>query len=629
MDAGFAAEATVPQSVYESAVNGRREFRAALREERARNSELLKRLTQWRRAAIAIVFLLALAILAVLMSKPAGAATLYVRTDGGTKEQCNGLANVSYSANGFGASSKPGTAPRACAWAHPFIALPPASAATGQPTPPRIHGGDTLIIGPGSYMLGYGAPETGGCTTTSAYNCTMGSPPAGPDPGHPTQIYGDGWNTGCKKAPELWGTQRAAQVLQVRNTANVKIACLDITDHDACIEQHCNAGGCVEKNACKRDEYPFGTWAENGIGMNDATNVTFDHVRIHGLGNFAVYAGRVTNMLWTNFEFRGNGWGGFSGDIGAGVADTSFHGTATFQNGEVDWNGCGERWPSTDIWGCWAQETGGYGDGVGFGKTSGNILFSDISVHDNTSDGLDALYADGTGQVTFRRVHAWRNAGNQLKAQGPTLIEDSLVASQCASAWSTYPPAGQKVDGYVPNSARGLFNMHESEICRANGDAIATRNTARSAIVIRRNTITTESGGMVVNTQASNVDARTSTLLLANNILDGNDTIAWLEYATSGVAERTFGYYAFSGDSHGDNVPVATFKSNVFWKLKADQMFPGNIAADPRMRDNRPWSLDPRLLPDSPARAAGDPANCSAGLATSLRKCDVGYAAGK
>jgi hypothetical protein len=45
----------------------------------------------------------------------ASAATYYVRSDGGDAAQCNGTSDVAYSGSGTG---------QACAWKHPFMALP-------------------------------------------------------------------------------------------------------------------------------------------------------------------------------------------------------------------------------------------------------------------------------------------------------------------------------------------------------------------------------------------------------------------------------------------------------------------------------------------------------------------------
>lgn len=120
----------------------------------------------------------------------------YVRTDGGSPAQCTGLVDAPYPGSG---TNQP------CAWDHPFRALPPDGT-------PRIAGGDTLIIGSGSYMMGYGAPGADNCASDYPWGCYMLPIPSGPDPSHPTRILGAGWDTGSSAPPELWGTERAYYV---------------------------------------------------------------------------------------------------------------------------------------------------------------------------------------------------------------------------------------------------------------------------------------------------------------------------------------------------------------------------------------------------------------------------------
>src|SRR5690606_7214661 len=79
-----------------------------------------------------------LLLLAAIGSAQA-ATTYHVRTDGGTAAQCTGKADAAYSGSGTN---------QACAWKHPYYALPPNDTA-------RIAGGDTLMIGSGSYMIGW------------------------------------------------------------------------------------------------------------------------------------------------------------------------------------------------------------------------------------------------------------------------------------------------------------------------------------------------------------------------------------------------------------------------------------------------------------------------------------------
>ena len=75
----------------------------------------------------------------------------------GAPEQCSGLADAPYPGSG---TNQP------CARDHPFRAL-----SLGRT--PRIAGGDTLIIGSGSYRMGYGAPETEACDSGGPWDRHM------------------------------------------------------------------------------------------------------------------------------------------------------------------------------------------------------------------------------------------------------------------------------------------------------------------------------------------------------------------------------------------------------------------------------------------------------------------------
>ncbi|HDH10179.1 MAG TPA: hypothetical protein ENF84_04485, partial [Chloroflexi bacterium] len=89
--------------------------------------------------------------------------TYYIRPDGGSPEQCTGLVDAPYPGQGLN---------QPCAWDHPFRALPPGGT-------PRIQGGDTLIIAPGSYMMGYGAPGADNCDSAYPWDCHIPPIPSG------------------------------------------------------------------------------------------------------------------------------------------------------------------------------------------------------------------------------------------------------------------------------------------------------------------------------------------------------------------------------------------------------------------------------------------------------------------
>ena len=449
----------------------------------------------WMRALVRLCACAALAACAVASARPA--STWYVRADGGDAEQCSGLADVAYPGKGKHL---------ACAWAGPMIALPP-PAGYGQAATPRIGGGDTLIIGAGSYMVGLGAPGAEACTSGIAYACTMAPLPSGPSPQQPTRVLGAGFDSGCAKPPQLWGTQRAYAVLDLTRSSHVELACLEITDHSACVENHCGGeGGCRgEVDRCERDRYPYGNWAENGLVASDSHDVHVRDVNIHGMGNDGVRAGRLTDWTVERFRIHGNGFAGWDGDIANGdrSVDTGNHGAIVFRQGEIGFNGCGERWPGGEPYGCWGQEEGGYGDGLGTGRTGGEWLFEDVHAHHNTQDGLDLLYLDEHGSVTMRRVRAEGNAGNQLKVAGHSLIEHATVDGDCA---------------YFSDPAhRGAGNMRDSDACRAAGDAIAAALRDGQTTTVKDSTISGQGGCLVTGSGGGD----SAVLELRDNTLDG------------------------------------------------------------------------------------------------------------
>ncbi|MBZ0319405.1 MAG: hypothetical protein K8L91_23545 [Anaerolineae bacterium] len=333
----------------------------------------------------------------------------YVRPDGGSTEQCTGLMDAAYSGMGTG---------QPCAWNHPFQALPP----TGIP---RIVGGDTLLIEAGSYAMGYGAPGAEMCDEIGSYDCVMPPIPSGSSPDQPTRILGVGWDGECPAPPELWGTGRPWFIVNMTDASNIELACLDITDHSGCIENHSG------ELACERDVAPYGDWASYGLYAEDSANAHLWNLNIHGLAAGGVHAGRLTDWTVENVRVAGNGSVGWDGDLWDENGDSN-SGTLLFRHWVVEWNGCGEPYPVDQPIGCWGQEAGGYGDGVGEAETGGDWIIEDSAFLHNTSDGLDLLYHTLGGTITLNRVWAEGNAGNQIKATGQTTITNSLLVGNCA-----------------------------------------------------------------------------------------------------------------------------------------------------------------------------------------------------
>jgi hypothetical protein len=432
----------------------------------------------------------------------------YIRTDGADPQKCTGLVDAAYPGSGTN---------QACAWDHPFRALPPGGT-------PRIAGGDTLIIRAGSYRMGYGAPGAGSCDAGGSYDCIMPPIPSGPDALHPTRILGAGWNNGCAKPPQLWGAERPWFIINLTDSSNVELGCLEITDHSSCVEFHSGGLG------CERDNPPYGNWAGYGLHAEDSVNVTLHDLNIHGLAAGGVHAGRLTDWTVERVRIAANGSVGWDGDLWDSYGDSN-SGALTFRHLTVEWNGCGETYPGQQPTGCWAQSAGGYGDGFATGTSGGNWLIEDSLIRYNTSDGLDFLYISEPGSsVAIRRTLVEGNAGNQIKNyRGPFLLENSTIVGNC---------------GYFDGKPF-TFNVDN---CRALGVALAIGLTRGGQATVTNNTITSE-GDCLVTAECSSGNCNgTETVRLRNNIFQGQVDFLQPFEQTCLIYQETFPVDPFDED---------------------------------------------------------------------------------
>lgn len=409
----------------------------------------------------------------------------YVRTDGGTAAQCDGLTDAAYLGAGSGQS---------CAWSHPFWALE-----AGSPPAWKIRGGDTLFIRAGSYRIGIGAPNSSWCGADYSYDCTLPPLPSGPDAQHPTRIVGGTEaGQGCTQPPELWGTGRVWHVLDLNGTSNAVISCLEVTDHSGCVEFHSNPSV-----RCERDVPPFGDWASVGVEASDSSNVLLRDLSIHGLAHTGIHAGRLADWSVRDVVIAGNGWCGWDGDI---YGADSNSGSLTFQHWTVEWNGCAETYPGRQPDHCWDQSHGGYGDGVGTGSSKGHWIIEDSVFRYNTSDGLDLLYVrEAPSLIEIRRTRAYGNAGNPIKTAGPARIENTLIIGNC---------------GYFAGKP---FAQEMSDHCRALGNSLALSLGRGDAVTVVNSTIVGQ-GDCLVSAECNRGDAAcdsSESVTLTNNVLQG------------------------------------------------------------------------------------------------------------
>jgi hypothetical protein len=442
-------------------------------------------------------------LLALLLPGVAVGETWYVRPDGGSAEQCSGQVD----------------APRAdgsrdCAWSHPFVALPPGGTA-------RIAGGDTLRILPGSYRMGLGAPDSAHCSRDFPWDCHMPPPPSG-SARQPTRIVGGRGGDACTEPPELWGAERAARIIDLSGATHVVLRCLEVTDHAACVEHHCHAGGCDgEVAACPREAPPFGDWAGTGIYARDASNVRITDVNVHGLAVRGFHVGGARDWTLERVRIAGNGWAGWDGDLGKGSSANA--GTLRFEDVEIAWNGCAERWPGDEPFGCWAQQAGGYGDGLGTAATGGHWIFDGGSIHHNTSDGLDLLYLAPGGKVDIRGLRAFANAGNQIKASGNARLTSVDVDGDC---------------GFFARDAALSANLREGDHCRALGNAIVAALVPGARFELRDSEVA-GTGDCLIVAEGGDASAQ---VILAHTTLHGSPRFA-------DSSELPCGFYAHQSDA--------------------------------------------------------------------------------
>lgn len=504
--------------------------------------------------------------------QPLYAATYYVRTDGGTAAQCTGTTDAAYSGTG---THQP------CAFEHPFWALSVPNA------PNRLVGGDTLIIGPGQYMMGFGAPNTPSCSQFYPWDCHMRSVPSG-TAANPTRILGKGWDTGCSAKPQLWGTERTANIFDLKGSSNVELQCLDITDHSSCMD-----GGPDAATKCNRDTYPYGAWAMIGIVAADSQNVLLKNLNIHGLRS-GIFAGRLHNWTIEKTDIIANSFVGWDGDIGAESSSNS--GTIKFKDSRIMWTGCGETYPGLAPHHCYSQDQGGYGDALGTQKTGGDWVFDHVDVSYNVSDGIDLLYHNGNGSITISHSRFEGNAGNQVKVATSTVIDNSKLIGSCAF-----------FQGKSFTSTTGVnFQAVAFNNCRAGGNTIAAAFHAGMQVAIFNSTVTSN-GDVIIQSGGSNCVV-TDKIISQNNIYVGGP-----EY-NNGGADVSDLYYASGATGNGDgtcgSVPFLT-SSDIIWGTKYNNvecLGTSSKCVDPKLAGTLTYTgadQDVSILDSSPAINAG------------------------
>lgn len=402
--------------------------------------------------------------------------TWYVRTDGGTRQQCTGLADAAYPGSG---TNQP------CAFKHPFWLVTANLSSSDWKW--IINGGDTVVIEPGTYYMGQGAgaPRPGQSwvhCVGDIFDCYMPPPPSGTATQH-TRILGrqdylspgschNAAHTGLVNAPMLAGVDDTYYVLDLEGTNYVDIECLDLTD---ATQTESPGGGAV-------DDARYGIAIQKAnTGDQGPANLTLSDISVDGLevGMVGQKVNLVTSDVTTmsDIYLRGNdlsGWQGDSGLCNGTPSDCEGTGTLNISYMTVEWNGCDESYPTGSAPGtppangylnCRDDNGGGYGDGVAFNATGSSINIDHSVFRWNTQDGLDSLHTSDDPAVhpaEFSLTNSW-SEGNQGQAfklgfDGVATVRNNVAIDNCFRLSEPFPgnPAG--------------YNFKLSDFCRAAGD---------------------------------------------------------------------------------------------------------------------------------------------------------------
>ena len=167
-------------------------------------------------------------------------------------------------------------------------------------------------------------------------------------------------------------------MLNLDGSSNVEVGNLEITDDSDCVFRHSQA------DAACTDAMP---WARVGLYARASSNVWLHDLDIHGLAARGINAGGLRNWTIERIKLNRNGSAGWDGNVGDGGSNA---GRMIIRDIEIAWNGCGERAATGEPWACWAQATGGYGDGLGTTDTGGQWLVEDAYIP-QTYDGIDLV----------------------------------------------------------------------------------------------------------------------------------------------------------------------------------------------------------------------------------------------
>jgi hypothetical protein len=430
--------------------------------------------------------------------------TWYVRADGGTRYsssvptgQCDGKADVAYPGSGTN---------QHCAYNDFRYLWDDNSGAAGQGTW-VIAGGDTVIIRgcaalPGQQnpsnpdcRVGWDQPTGSGldsrwCYGVGSYSCFNPPIPAGTASQH-TRILGENYaacNTGGATNPKLYASNltqifggfSVLYTLNLENTSNVDIQCLEITEHNGVCTR---VGAPSYPRGCSSSQ-PLDDYATGGILTNNATsNITMQDVYIHGFNSTGLQGPIGGPITMTRMFIGFNTFAGWNFDDGSDTPDapgSSINATHVIMEG----NGCQEQYPITNAFPalvCYDTNSSGFGDSwSGQDTTLDSMVCNDCQNLYNTKDGFIGPHT-WISTLTITNSSSIGNMGQDWKWGGNsvpnnTTFINNLTVGNCNRMSQPLPGA--------PSN----YNQYLTGFCRASGMVLGSAIPAGSTWTIANNT---------------------------------------------------------------------------------------------------------------------------------------------
>lgn len=551
-----------------------------------------------------------LAIALCLVSGSVWATTYYVKSTGGT---CGG---GSPRCNGQSTADDPGSGTnQTCACKYYLQAAGHWDDGSGGGQAGIISAGDTLII-LDTQRVGYDAALTG-CSTSYPYGCIPRPLPDGINSSNKTKLYGVN-HASCSSigsATEMWGSERLEFLLNLRDSDNVDVQCLHLTDHSECRYQSSLNDGDV----CDEGTYPFGDYAYRGIESTAANNVDMENVWITGLASEGASVDTPSNWELTNVHMWGNAGINYNFN-GTGVSGTTDQatGTMTFNGGSVAWSGCTLKYPETyssydgitlaDPKRCCSQNQSCAADGLGSQSNEATWIFDGTDFIHNVADGLDLLYHDvdgGSGTVTVKNGKYFANSGNQVKVGGNGAVTNIAIDADCnyfqgkSYTWeyggNCHTWDGTNQSTCETGHAGCEWNAEPTELkcenfsdhCRAGGNAFSFAFQTNTDIAVEGVSVVNTTNGEPFTVTARNIGSCTSgnKLTIKNSVVGTTNGLGWINI-----------------DGSCTSIDV-TQDHSVIWGFLSNPTGTGNVFTDPGLSGTILGSDQDFLIPSTSSSA--------------------------